>query len=210
MPADSMKISLENISKRFQKHRIFKDISYSFTTPGSYAILGANGSGKSTLLRIIAGMQNPSAGKVLYGNDNGTIEIDKIFSHISFTAPGQEIVEELTLHEFLTFHFSFKKTLKGLSVVEIIKIIGLEAFTNKPIGDYSSGMKQRVKLAQAIFADTPILLLDEPCTNLDQQGIEQYTSWIEKYTKDRLVIVASNDVREYFFCRETIAIENYK
>ncbi len=210
MPADSMKISLENISKRFQKHRIFKDISYSFTTPGSYAILGANGSGKSTLLRIIAGMQNPSAGKVLYGNDNGTIEIDKIFSHISFTAPGQDIVEELTLHEFLTFHFSFKKTLKGLSVVEIIKIIGLEAFTNKPIGDYSSGMKQRVKLAQAIFADTPILLLDEPCTNLDQQGIEQYTSWIEKYTKDRLVIVASNDVREYFFCRETIAIENYK
>lgn len=210
MPADSMKISLENISKRFQKHRIFKDISYSFTTPGSYAILGANGSGKSTLLRIIAGMQNPSAGKVLYGNDNGTIEIDKIFSHISFTAPGQEIVEELTLHEFLTFHFSFKKTLKGLSVVEIIKIIGLEAFANKPIGDYSSGMKQRVKLAQAIFADTPILLLDEPCTNLDQQGVEQYTSWIEKYTKDRLVIVASNDVREYFFCRGTIAIENYK
>lgn len=210
MPADSMKISLENISKRFQKHRIFKDISYSFTTPGSYAILGANGSGKSTLLRIIAGMQNPSAGKVLYGNDNGTIEIDKIFSHISFTAPGQEIVEELTLHEFLTFHFSFKKTLKGLSVVEIIKIIGLEAFANKPIGDYSSGMKQRVKLAQAIFADTPILLLDEPCTNLDQQGVEQYTSWIEQYTKDRLVIVASNDVREYFFCRETIAIENYK
>lgn len=208
MPADSMKISLENISKRFQKHRIFKDISYSFTTPGSYAILGANGSGKSTLLRIIAGMQNPSAGKVLY--DNNTISADKIFSYISFTAPGQEIVEELTLHEFLTFHFSFKKTLSGLSIAEIIKIIGIDAFVHKPIGDYSSGMKQRVKLAQAIFADTPILLLDEPCTNLDQQGVEQYTSWIEKYTKDRLVIVASNDVREYFFCRETIAIENYK
>ncbi len=205
-----MKISLENISKRFQKHRIFKDISYSFTTPGSYAILGANGSGKSTLLRIIARMQNPSIGKVLYSNDNGTIGIDKIFSHISFTAPGQEIVEELTLHEFLTFHFRFKKTLSGLSVAEIIKIIGLEAFTHKPIGDYSSGMKQRVKLAQAIFADTPILLLDEPCTNLDKQGVEQYTNWIEQYTKDRLVIVASNDVREYFFCKETIAIEDYK
>lgn len=203
-----MKISLENISKRFQKHRIFKDISYSFTTPGSYAILGANGSGKSTLLRIIAGMQNPSAGKVLY--DNNTISADKIFSYISFTAPAQEIVEELTLHEFLTFHFSFKKTLSGLSIAEIIKIIGIDAFVHKPIGDYSSGMKQRVKLAQAIFADTPILLLDEPCTNLDQQGVEQYTSWIEQYTKDRLVIVASNDVREYFFCRETIAIENYK
>ena len=71
-------------------------------------------------------------------------------------------------------------------------------------------MKQRVKLAQAIFSDTPVLLLDEPCTNLDQQGVDQYTSWIDQYTKDRLVIVASNDVREYYFCKDNIALENYK
>lgn len=205
-----MKISLENISKRFQRHWIFKDLSFSFTTPGAYALLGANGSGKSTLLRIIAGMQNPSKGKIVYENGSAIVEQNKLYPYISFTAPGQEIIEELTLQEFLQFHFNFKKPLSGLDVPAIIKQTGLEQSANKPIGDYSSGMKQRVKLAQAIFSDTPILLLDEPCTNLDQQGVDQYTNWIEQYGKGRMVIVASNDVREYFFCRETVAIEDYK
>lgn len=205
-----MKISLENISKRFQRHWIFKDLSFSFTTPGAYALLGANGSGKSTLLRIIAGMQNPSKGKIVYENGSAIVEQSKLYPYISFTAPGQEIIEELTLQEFLQFHFNFKKPLSGLDVPAIIKLTGLEQSANKPIGDYSSGMKQRVKLAQAIFSDTPILLLDEPCTNLDQQGVDQYTNWIEQYGKGRMVIVASNDVREYFFCRETVAIEDYK
>lgn len=205
-----MKISLENISKRFQRHWIFKDLSFSFTTPGAYALLGANGSGKSTLLRIIAGMQNPSKGKIVYENGSAIVEQNKLYPYISFTAPGQEIIEELTLQEFLQFHFNFKKPLSGLDVPAIIKLTGLEQSANKPIGDYSSGMKQRVKLAQAIFSDTPILLLDEPCTNLDQQGVDQYTNWIEQYGKGRMVIVASNDVREYFFCRETVAIEDYK
>lgn len=205
-----MKISLENISKRFQRHWIFKDISYSFTSPGAYALLGANGSGKSTLLRIIAGMQSPSKGKVIYENGSTHVELNQVFPYISFTAPGQEIIEELTLQEFLQFHFSFKKPLLGLDIPSIIKLTGLEQSAHKPIGDYSSGMKQRVKLAQAIFSDTPILLLDEPCTNLDQQGVEQYTTWIEQYSKGRMVIVASNDVREYFFCKETVAVEDYK
>ena len=121
-----------------------------------------------------------------------------------------ELVEELTLREFFDFHFSFKRPLPSLTIDKIIDLIGLKDAVNKPIGDYSSGMKQRVKLAQAIFADTPILLLDEPCTNLDQQGVEQYREWIEQYGKNRLVIVASNDPREYFFCREQMLIEDYK
>ena len=206
-----MKIILEHISKRFQRYWIFKDINYSFTAPGAAALLGPNGCGKSTLLRIIAGMQSPSLGKIhFYDNDDKAIPAEKVFGKISFCAPGQELVEELTLREFFDFHFSFKRLLPGLSVGEIIRLTGLNDAVDKPIGDYSSGMKQRVKLAQAIFSDTPVLLLDEPCTNLDQQGVEQYREWMEKYGKDRLVIVASNDVREYFFCREQIAIEAYK
>ncbi|MCW3120619.1 MAG: transporter related protein [Flavipsychrobacter sp.] len=206
-----MKISLEHISKRFQRYWIFKDVNYSFSTPGAYALLGPNGCGKSTLLRIISGMQTPSLGKVFFHDAHGTIiQPENIFSYISFTAPGQELVEELTLREFLEFHFSFKKPLPTLTVDKIIEITGLKDTADKPIGDYSSGMKQRVKLAQAIFTDTPILLLDEPCTNLDQKGIEQYREWIEVYGKDRLIVVASNDPREYFFCKEQIVIEDYK
>ena len=205
-----MKITLEHISKRFQKHWIFKDVNYSFATPGAYALLGPNGCGKSTLLRIISGMQTPSLGKVHFYNNDSVIPTIELFEYISFSAPGQELVEELTLREFFDFHFSFKHPLPGLSIDKIIELSGLKDIVDKPIGDYSSGMKQRVKLAQAIFSDTPILLLDEPCTNLDQQGVEQYREWIEQYGKDRLVIVASNDVREYFFCREQIVIEDYK
>ena len=205
-----MKISLEHTSKKFQRYWIFKDINYNFTTPGAYALLGANGSGKSTLMRVIAGIQNPSKGKVHFEVNNQKLEANKVFPFISYCAPGMEIVEELTLKEFLDFHFTFKKTLPGISVQDIIDITGLETAANKPISDYSSGMKQRVKLAQAIFSDTPTLLLDEPCTNLDNNGVSQYREWMERYTADRLVIVASNDVREYFFCKEHLEVESYK
>lgn len=205
-----MKISLDHISKRFQRHWIFKDISYTFTAPGAYALLGPNGSGKSTLLRVISGMQPASVGKVNYEDNNSTLELNRVFTYISFCAPAQEIVEELTLREFFSFHFSFKKPLQGFSIDSIIAETGLQGAADKPIGDYSSGMKQRVKLAQAIFSDTPVLLLDEPCTNLDQQGVDQYRDWMDRFGKDRLVIVASNDVREYYFCREQLSIEDYK
>lgn len=206
-----MKIVLEHISKRFQRHWIFKDVSHSFDASVPVALLGPNGSGKSTLLRVIAGMQSPSLGKVRFYNDSGSLlPADQVFREISFCAPGQEIVEELTLREFFDFHFSFKCALPGLTTEKIIALCGLGSAAAKPIGDYSSGMKQRVKLAQAIFADTPALLLDEPCTNLDQQGVEQYRDWMEQYSKNRLVVVASNDAREYFFCRETVEIERYK
>jgi ABC-type multidrug transport system ATPase subunit len=226
-----MKISLEHISKKFQRYWIFKELTYSFTSPGAYALLGANGSGKSTLMRVIAGIQNPSKGKVHFEVEGKTIEANSVFPYLSYCAPGMEIVEELTLREFLDFHFTFKKTLPAsgynsegidghtarsgkntgrMSVDEIIALSGLQDAADKPIADYSSGMKQRVKLAQAIFSDTPALLLDEPCTNLDQAGVVQYREWMETYAKNRLVIVASNDVREYFFCKEQIEVEQYK
>ena len=206
-----MKIVLEHISKRFQKYWIFKDVNYAFSAATATALLGPNGCGKSTLLRITAGMQSPSLGKMHFHDSNDKIIVpEKVFSHVTFCAPGQELVEELTLREFFDFHFSFKRPLPGLSIDNIVRLTGLKDAIDKPIGDYSSGMKQRVKLAQAIFSDTPALLLDEPCTNLDQQGVEQYREWMQKYGKDRLVVVASNDPREYFFCRQQIAIEGYK
>ena len=205
-----MKITLEHISKRFQRYWIFREVNYVFDGPGAYALLGPNGCGKSTLLRIVAGMQGASAGKVFYEHNGGRVVGTDIFGHISFCAPGMEVVEELTLREFMEFHFSFKRPLPGLDIARIIELVGLKDSGHKTIGDYSSGMKQRVKLAQAIFSDTPVLLLDEPCTNLDQQGVAQYQGWIDQYGKGRLVVVASNDEREYYFCKDRVVIEDYK
>jgi len=206
-----MTITLEQLSKRFQRHWIFRDINYTFQNAGAYALLGANGSGKSTLLRIIAGMQSPSKGKMTLRNkDAQPVEPTEVFKHVSFCAPSQELVEEFTLREFLDFHFSFKPLLPTLSVEQVIALTGLGPAADRHIGDYSSGMRQRVKLAQAIFSDTPVLLLDEPCTNLDEQGVEQYRNWMEQYGKGRLVIVASNDVREHYFCTEQLRLQDYK
>lgn len=205
-----MEIGLNEVGKRFQKHWIFRNVTHTFTLGNSCALLGANGSGKSTLLRLIAGMQSPTKGTVTHQYDGKNIPINQLYQYISFSAPGQEIIEEMLLEEFLEFHFTFKPTLANITVKDIIEIIGLQKAAQKQIGDFSSGMKQRVKLAQAIFTNTPLLLLDEPCTNLDQKGVEQYREWIEQFTANRLVIVASNDPREYYFCQEQIDIADYK
>ena len=205
-----MKILVESVHKRFLQHTIFKNVSLRFEAPQSYALLGANGSGKSTLLRIIAGMQSPSKGQVVYEQQQMPIAAEKLFEHISFCAPGMELIEELNLEELLTFHFRFKPILGNMTIEAIIALTGLHKAKDQQIGNYSSGMKQRVKLAQAIFSDTPVLLLDEPCTNLDQAGVDQYTDWMRQYTKDRLVIVASNEEREYQFCQHKIKMEDYK
>lgn len=206
-----MKVTLDTVSKRFQNHWIFKNITTEYASNSKSAILGNNGSGKSTLLRLISGMQNPSKGTISYAtSDQSPIKQDQIFRSLSYTAPGQELIEEFTLLEFLAFHASFKKMINGITPLEILDLIGLRKHAHLTLSDCSSGMKQRIKLAQAIFTDTPLLLLDEPCTNLDQQGIEQYRSWMEHYTLNRTVIIASNDVREYFFCTQQLSIQDYK
>ena len=202
-----MKIILQHITKRFGEELLFNNISLSFNLPSSTALLGINGSGKSTLLQIIATYALPTKGEIIYEKNGNIIDPEQIFHSISFCAPYLELIEEMTLREFLAYHFSFKKA--QLPIDEIIQIIGLEKSTHKLIEKFSSGMKQRVKLAQAIFADTPVLCLDEPCTNLDENGIELYHNLIEKYGRNRILIVASNDMNEFDVCEHRINIGEY-
>jgi ABC-type multidrug transport system ATPase subunit len=204
-----MKISLINAGKRFNRDWIFRNISHEFTSGSSYAITGPNGSGKSTLLQVIGGAIIMSEGKVKY-EVNKEVDADSAFRYISIAAPYLELIEEMTLQEMLQFHAQFKPFLPGITIPEIISIIGLKAATEKQIRFYSSGMKQRVKLAQAIFSDVPCILLDEPTTNLDVAGIELYHQLICDYGNSRLMIVSSNDEQEYSFCKERISILDYK
>jgi len=142
--------------------------------------------------------------------DNKKLELEKIYNYISICAPYLEVVEEMTLIEFLDFHAGFKPFLSSITSEKIISILGLENAVNKQIRNYSSGMKQRVKLAQSIFSDVPVVLLDEPCTNLDLTGIQLYHSLINDYCKNRMVVVSSNDEVEYSFCKEKISLTAYK
>jgi ABC-type multidrug transport system ATPase subunit len=205
-----MRISLSESGKRFNRDWIFRKFSYEFEPGRSYAIVGPNGSGKSTLLQVAGGAIAASTGEIRYTIDSRAIEPDEVYQYISIAAPYLELIEEMTVLEFLDFHQKFKPLLRSISISQIIDLVGLEKATNKQIRYYSSGMKQRVKLAQAIFSDTPCLLLDEPCTNLDAEGIALYKSLIKNYCGDRLVLVSSNDEQEYFFCEERISILDYK
>lgn len=205
-----MKIELQRAGKRYNREWIFKDVHLSLQSSTSYAITGPNGSGKSTLLQLIAGATLPSAGKVIYTTDDGkNIAADNVFLHIAFAAPYLELVEEMTLHEALNFHQQFKPFFAGITNETIAATVGLEKALNKEIRNFSSGMKQRVRLAQAFFSHTEVLLLDEPTSNLDAAGIALYHSLVQQYTKGRLLIIASNDVAEYHFCETVVPVQSF-
>jgi ABC-type multidrug transport system ATPase subunit len=207
-----MTITLSDAGKRYNRDWIFRHFNYTFVSGKSYAITGPNGSGKSTLLQCIGGAIALNEGKLRYETPNhtNTVENDIVHPHVSIAAPYLEVVEEMTVTEFLQFHQNFKPLLPSVPIKEIITAVGLENTSHKQIRYYSSGMKQRVKLAQAIFSDVPVVLLDEPCTNLDSSGIELYQQLISDYCGNRLVIVSSNDEAEYGFCGERVSMGEWK
>ncbi len=204
-----MTIELAGAGKRFNREWIFRHINLQFSPGISYAITGPNGSGKSTLLQVLGGMFQLSEGTISFANA-GKKKVESPYPFISLAAPYLEVIEEMTLVEFLQFHQLFKKPMPGISVPQIISLMGLEKAAQKQIRYYSSGMKQRVKLAQAILFDTPVLLLDEPCTNLDAAGIALYDALIKNFSENRIIVVCSNDEVEYRFCTEKISILDYK
>ena len=204
-----MKIDLKDAGRRFNKEWIFRNFTYSFHSAGKYAILGPNGSGKSTLLSVILGSLAPSEGTIVYAGEQ-EIPVEKIYKQISFAAPYLDLVEEFTLQETIDFHFKFKNFHPDIDAVQLMDLLGLGGAQDKALKYFSSGMKQRTKLALACCTDTPILLLDEPTSNLDRQGMAWYHELISRFSTDRLVFVGSNQEEEYSFCEHQIQIMDYK
>ena len=147
---------------------------------------------------------------IRYENDRAAIDSDDIFRHISMSAPYLELVEELTMPELLQFQQQFKPFLKDISADDVISISRLGNGLSKHVRHFSSGMKQRLKVALAVLADVPVVLLDEPTTNLDEQGVAWYLDLIKNYGGNRLIIVCSNTAREYSFCSTTIDVLDFK
>jgi ABC-type multidrug transport system ATPase subunit len=211
MTMNDISISLKNAGKRFNREWIFKALDYEFKFGNAYAITGFNGSGKSTLLQCIAGSMAISEGKIEYKNElSKSIPAEIIYKDIAYCAPYLELVEEMTTIEMLQFHESFKPFFASITIPEIIEVVGLERATNKQIRNFSSGMKQRLRLAQAIFSDCPILLLDEPCSNLDKEGYQLYYQLINKYCSQKLLIICSNEEAEIEICSARLNIVDYK
>ena len=204
-----MNISLTNVGRRFNKEWIFRNIDYQFVSGNKYAILGANGSGKSTSLSVVLGSLTPSEGVLTYLQDK-EVSIDRVYSQIGFAAPYLDLIEEFTLQETIDFHFQFKAYADGLNAIEVLGLLGLKKSQDKALKHFSSGMKQRTKLALACCANTPLLFLDEPTSNLDTQGVDWYLELIEKFASNKMVIVGSNQQHEYGFCKNLLSISDYK
>lgn len=195
-----MKILVTKAGKRYNREWIFRSLELELSSDKHWAITGHNGSGKSTLLQCIAGSMYLNEGTITYEQSNQVIEPEDQFKHIAICAPYLEVIEEMTALEFLNYHSSFKPFKGNWSSSKILEEIGLAKATNKQIRYFSSGMKQRIKLAQAFFSDSEVLLLDEPCTNLDQTGIDLYKHLVDTLCQDRLVLISSNDPTEYASC----------
>lgn len=205
-----MQIELTAVSKRFAKEWIFKDLTYTIQASERLAILGNNGSGKSTLLQIISAALSPSKGEIVYKLNDINLSSELLYKHLGIVSPYMELVEEMTAIELINFHFSFKNRFQKVSNEELLALFGYANITDKYIKNFSSGMKQRLKLLLSVFSDVPLLLLDEPCANLDTQGITWYQELLEKYAANRTIVIASNQSFEYEMCTKHLNIVDYK
>lgn len=205
-----MKITLENTGKKYNREWIFRGLSTEILANDSLVITGSNGSGKSTFLKMISGFETPTEGKISYHCEK-EITAEKIYQKVTYTSPYIGVFEEYTIQELLEFYSPLKPLKNGIGFTEFIEIIELQHAKEKAIKHFSSGMKQRVKLGLSILSDTPILLLDEPTSNLDKNAILWYQNLIQNNLSNRVVVVASNNQKdESFFCNRVIEIEDYK
>lgn len=204
----SLGIKVNKLSKKFNQQRLFNDLSFSLIANDTLAIVGSNGSGKSTLLKIIAGVIPPTKGEVIIEEDDKRITSEKLHRQINICAPYLDLLDEFTLKEHLLFHEKFKALLKNVSLENVLIDAGLNNSYNKLVGEFSSGMKQRLKLILSLCYEGNIILLDEPSSHLDQKGKQWYQNLMTKYTANRITIIFSNEPEEYGpFTKKMINIE---
>ena len=201
-----MLINVQNLGKSYNYNWIFRRLDIELKDNKAYAVTGPNGSGKSTLLQVLAGIIPETEGSHEYVVNGRSHTPDEYYKFISFSSPYMELFEELTLLEQLSFHFKLKAPLNSWDTSTIAEKLYLEDSLNKHIKNFSSGMKQRLKLGLALFSDVPITFLDEPTANMDQQGKEWYQEQVSQLLGSRILIVASNNPEEYSFCSNAIHI----
>ncbi len=202
-----MIIQFQDTGKKYDDQWVFRHLKLEVAGGDRLAVLGGNGSGKSTLLRLFSGAVIPSEGKVLYLCDERPVAPDQLYRQLAMAAPWSELIVEYSVEEMLHAYFYLKPLQPGISVPLILERAGLKEAARKRISVCSSGMKQRLKLALALYCDTPLLLLDEPLTNLDGVGTAWYQQAVQDQPDSRTVVVCSNYTKaEYEFSRREFVL----
>ncbi len=198
-------LDVSGIGKHYGDSLLFKDVSFRLNLGDVFAIVGWNGSGKSTMLRIIAGLVRPSTGRVEMLCNGKPIPKESRRQFVGMVAPALSLYDELTGLENMEFFCRVRGVACDRNnCLEIIDGVGLAEHATKICGDYSSGMKQRLKLAQALLHKPPLLLLDEPGCNLDSKGIKVVEGIIAKQRQLGVTVIASNEKREADYADKAI------
>ncbi len=193
------KLIVKNLSKRFGYRKVFSDINFELSIGESIAIIGPNGSGKSTLILTLLGQYRPSKGKVLYLNNNQQELSEENFrSSCALVSPYLQLYSQLTAEENLQFFATLRGlTITGKRIDELLNRVGLEGRGHDLVGEYSSGMTQRLKYALALMSNPDILFLDEPTSNLDDDGKQVVFDIVKEFRTNSIVIIATNERDEY-------------
>lgn len=201
-----MQIIAEKLSKKYSSGWIFKNFNKVFETNKAYGFAGPNGSGKSTMLQVLSGMIPPSQGKLMFAMDGKAIHEDQWYREVSFAAPYAELYDYMKLHELLRHHLQFKTLYEDISLNDLVEWVQVKDHSSKYIKSYSSGMKQRLKLALAICTKSNLLVLDEPQTNLDEWNAAWYIDLLQRYRHNRIVMIASNLPSDFLEVDEIITL----
>jgi len=204
-------VELDKLVKYFERRLVFSGIDYTFTSGRIYGVSGPNGSGKSTLVKIIAGLISPTSGKVIHNLTNKKIEPEKLHDFIGFVSPYLFLYDEFTAEENL-IHFSSIRGLKfDSSRAEfLLNELNLYGRRNDLVRGYSSGMKQRLKFIFALLHHPRFLILDEPTSNLDNEGKEKVYRLVRNESNNNLIVIASNEDSDLNICSKVIELEKYK
>lgn len=184
--------------KKFREKWVFRNLNFTFEGGRHHAVVGKNGSGKSTLIRILAGYVKPSEGNVHWYLNQSALAPENLFQHIYVVAPYLEPIEEFTLSELIGFQQKFKPFKDSLTLSKVVEVAELGESKNKPLQFYSSGMKQRAMLTLALLSNSKLLLLDEPCANLDKHARSWYADLLAQFGEDKTVVIASNHNKEEY------------
>ena len=205
---NSISITANGLSKDFNRSAIFNDISFSLSTPASLSITGKNGAGKSTLLKILAGLLSSTRGSITCSVNEKQIEIEEFKHYIGFVSPYLNLYDEFTALENLQFLSRIRSATPQNSkrIKELLMLVGLWNRRDDMVSTFSSGMKQRLKYAFALLHNPAVLILDEPTSNLDAEGIEVIKQIILEQKKTNILIIATNNKEEANWCVQQIQV----
>ncbi len=199
------------LNKSFGRRLIFNDLQFRFDKSGVYGISGPNGSGKSTLVKIIAGILGASKGKIVHKMNDQEIAEERLHDHIGFVSPYLVLYEEFSTYENLKLFAEIRGVKFNKETVDyLLNKFLLYKRKDDLLKTYSSGMKQRVKFIFALMHSPQLLILDEPTSNLDDEGKNSVYELVREEGQKNIVLIASNEIHDLELCNEIVYLEKFK